>query len=686
MINPDSIPVLYISISIFLSGIAVSALIKFTYINIITRRKDLLPLLFLGVSASLYITFDGTALLYYLLTADYKTTRFFILIRELAPLLFLTAIPLLANGTLILKERLQKLNRIMLWCGIAFSFAIAITALSKPELLTGTPVPQVPGSYRQILTIQDAGSIVILKNVLLLVYMIYAVAVFLYSNIYNQIVFPVNKILIALIILIYTVLSYFYSISLLNNNSGYFIFYYPYISIGITIFILFIIFTLTDILIDNAAQLKKVKTNMRRKLYLDSLLNIPNRNGFIKDLQIKLDNVKISGENISLIFIDIDDFQKINDSFGENVGDEILKSLSNRLLTNFPQEGTLYRIGGDDFVFILKGFHSDNTALSIANKIISSLRNPFNISGISYLVTASLGVIQIPRDGEDISSIISNAYSVIHSAKQMKNTCKVFTKEMVDFSSKRISIVNLLRTCISADQFTLFYQPVMDADGKLMYAESLLRCTNPDPSIGGPDKFIPLMEKAGLMKDIDDMVIRKTFYDMEMRIKKRFNISINLSSGQLTNPSYSYFLSLFAAQQGIEPGQIIFEIVEDTLIENLKIGRETLLKLKEKGFKIAIDDFGKGFSSLSYLSELPVDILKMDMAFVTSVPGDPKKESIAAHIIKLAHSLDLKVVIEGFETFEQFEFFKKLGCDNFQGFYFSHPLPLDKFLAKYLKS
>jgi EAL domain-containing protein (putative c-di-GMP-specific phosphodiesterase class I) len=179
------------------------------------------------------------------------------------------------------------------------------------------------------------------------------------------------------------------------------------------------------------------------------------------------------------------------------------------------------------------------------------------------------------------------------------------------------------------------------------------------------------------------MVIRKAFHDMEMRIKNKFSIGINLSANQLVNPAYSDFLSSFARQHGIENKQIILEVTESLLMQNIYAGHDNILKLKNNGFKIAIDDFGKGFSSLTYLAELPVDILKMDIVFVHSVPGDSKKEAMVKYIIEMAHSLNLKVIAEGFELPEQFEFFKGLGCDLYQGYYFSRPMPLDKLLAQY---
>ncbi|PKL15389.1 MAG: hypothetical protein CVV49_21345 [Spirochaetae bacterium HGW-Spirochaetae-5] len=667
------------------SGFTISSLIKSVYLYLQSRRREVLPQILLTLGAVLYIAGDTIALIYYIMTSEQNTARFFIIIRELASLLFLIGIPYLVNQALILKQSLKKLNNLLLTSGIIFSTAILMITVFNPELLTGNFIAEIPVDYRQIVVIQKVESIYLLKSILLSAYLFYAVFIFLYSNADNKASYPVNKIISALFLLIYFTLSGIYSISFFSSSNGYVNYYYPHISTGIALFILFNSFGLIDIIIDYASRLVKVKDDLERILHFDSELGIPNRNGFLNDLKLKMDKQKKNGEGLSLVFLDIDDFQRINESFGENTGDEILKLLTIRLLDLFKTTGDLYRIGGDDFVFMMKRTSSKEELVNFAGKVITSFRNPFPISGAAYLVTASLGIIQLPRDGNDIDTIFNNAYSVIREAKQTKNTYRVFTREIVDYSSKKVSIINLLRTSISTDQFTMFYQPIVNADEKIIYAESLLRCTNPDPSIGGPGQFIPLMEKAGIMKDIDDMVIRKVFHDIEMHIKNRFKISINLSSTQLTNAAYSDFLSEFANQQKIEPEQIILEVVENTLIENFSKGRESLLRLKEHGFKIAIDDFGKGFSSLSYLAELPIDILKIDMEFVQSIPGDRKKEAIVYHIMQLAHSLDLKIVAEGFETKEQFDFFRELGCDNFQGYYFSRPVPLDQLLLKYNK-
>jgi len=675
----SGIPVSYLFISIFLSGFALYSLIKFIYIYIKTERMEAVYLLLIGAYAFFYIAGETTAIIIFSLSSDYETSRVFIIIRELSSFFFLIAIPYIAGRLTALSQGLKKFNRFLFGLGITAAVLFLLLTLYNPVFLTGTVNADIYNNIRLILYPQDVRPLFILKKVLLISILVYTLLAILFSGLNRRVSYPAIKIYISFIVLSYFILTDFFNLFFFSGSFLYIGFYFPYISTGISLFLILNTFGLVDVLIDYANKLVKIEKELKQIVYEDKEIGIKNRNGFIDDLQMEL----FKDRSLSLIFIDIDDFQNVNESFGEKTGDEILKLLAKRLLEFFSQEGRLYRIGGEDFVFFFNEFRTDEEAGIFAGKIISSLRNPFIFNGVSHMITVSMGIIQVPRDGETVNTILNNAYSVIRNAKQIKNSYSVFSREMAELSSKRINTVNLLRTSISMDQFELFYQPVVDAAGNMVYAESLLRCTNPDPAIGGPGNFIPLMEKAGLIKEIDNMVIRKAFHDMEMIIKKRFSISINLSSNQLTDPSYSDFLFLFSSQHGIPPELISLEVTENTLIENLAAGRESILNLKDKGFKIAIDDFGKGFSSLSYLSELPVDVVKIDMAFVQNVPGEPRKESIVTHIINLAHSLGLKVVAEGFEKKDQFEFFKNLGCDNFQGYYFSRPIPLDEFLNKY---
>jgi diguanylate cyclase (GGDEF)-like protein len=669
-------PTLYINLAILLSGLITYGLLLNLYGYLRIPQKEALSLLLFSCAAFIYIISDTFALFFAFIKPVIGITRFFVIINEISILLFLTVGPYFLDKIIALKPKQKIINRMLFWIGAAATILIGSITLFYNDIFI---VCTEQGNPERIVCHTNINPLLILRSIMLTLYLFYMTAQILLSIISKNFFNPVRNILIGLIILCYFAVTYLYNI-IFNNNQA---FPYPHLALGIILFILFMNFGSVDLFVSYIKKLNTVKNDLNRVLHYDTELGIPNRMGFINDLQSELNKIASTGGNFSLIFVDIDDFQSLNECFGQNIGDEILKMLAKRLTEYFTYVGALYRIGGDEFVLLLKNIKSEEELKNLAGKITASLRNSFSISGVSYTITASMGILQIPNDGKDPDTILNNAYAVIQSSKKIKNTYTVFTTELTDSASMKIHAVNLLRNSINRDEFTLYYQPIVDKNKKVKHVESLLRCTNADTSIGGPGMYIPLLEEAGLINEIDNMVLRKAFHDMEMRIKRRFGLSINLSADQIVNPAYSNFLSSFTRQHGIENQNIILEVTENILIQNILAGRENILKLKEKGFRIAIDDFGKGFSSLTYLVELPVDILKMDIVFVQSVPGDSKKEAMVKYIIEMAHSLNMKIIAEGFEQKEQFDFFKSLGCDFYQGYYFSKPLPIDELLAKY---
>ncbi len=679
----NNLPTLYIGLIVLFAGITACASLLSAYTYFSAPHKKALPTLVFNFAAFIFVASDALALFFAFTMQMNGAARFFVAFRELLPLMILIVAPYFLNQVLELKPEIRKINQVLFWIGTAVSITILTATAFRPDLFIITAAQGNPYNYPGFIYNQDIGPLFIVRGITIILYMLYAIAVIIFSKIHGGYFGPIISTLIGLIILCYFSLTHLYFILFTDNQNGFGTIPYPHIALGGLLFILCINLGAMHTFAGFKRQLNIIKRNLNQTLYYDASLGIPNRMGLIKDLQLELNRIETEGGNFSLIFIDIDDFGKLNECYGESIGDEILKMLSHRLIEYFSWAGTLYRTGGDEFAFLTKGpvtVYGDN---SLAGKIVASLRNPFSVSGKPYLVTASLGVLQIPDDGKDTENILINAYNAVRGAKKAKNTFMAFTHDMTDSSIKKVRIVNLLRESMDRDQFTLVYQPVVGADKNVVYAEALLRCTNPDPSIDGPGTFIPIIEEAGLIGEVDNMVIRKAFHDMEMHIKKKFDISINLSTNQLVNPAYCDFLSSFAEQHGIENRQIILEVTETILMKNMEIGRENLLRLKNSGFRIAIDDFGKGFSSLTYLAELPVDTLKMDMLFVQAVPGDKKKEAMAKYVIELAHSLNLKVSAEGFELPAQFKFFRELGCDLYQGYYFSRPVPLDELLAKY---
>jgi len=581
---------------------------------------------------------------------------------------------------------LGKINSILLLVAVGVFLLISGLALYNPDLLIRGLFGSGEVFYQIQIHDESMGPLLVIKNILFVSYAVYSIFIIMIFGMSSQAVYPARYMIAGIIIITYFLSFYvYYTIFPSENSSSSSVIGFPLFNLGLVIFLFFINLGSTRIIIERDEQLEVEKNVLEFLIYNDVSLNIPGRIAFRKDFEAELIRLKTAGESLFVVFLDIDDFQSFNESYGENVGDDLLKMLVDRIIELFSPQSSLYRIGGDEFALVLWDAERIEQARDTAGKLITCLRNPFRISGMSCMITASAGVLSLPRDGSDVKTMLSNAYRVISSAKKRKNSFQVFTPDLLDITKSKIHVVNVLRNSIIKNEFTLHYQPIVDRDKNLVLAEALLRYTGSDTQIGSPGEYLPILENAGLMKEIDNMVVYKAFNDMESKIKNRFSISINLSTGQLVDPAYSTFLSSFAERHGIENRRIMLEVTEDRLMENIARGRDNLARLKESGFIIAIDDFGQGFSSLTYLAELPADILKLDMVFTRSVPGDSKKEAMVRHIIELAHSLDLRVLGEGFETLDQVEFFLNLGCDLFQGYYFAKPMPLNNLIAKYFR-
>ncbi len=679
----ENLQIFFYSLKLFFSGIIVYSVIQFAFIYNKMPQKITLASLIVSSIALVYILSDIFISVFTTFIPEKDTAVFLLLFKEIIPLLFIFLFPYFVGLVYELTPNIKKINRIFFFTGIIAVLAITASGFIMPDLFLKNQY-YYTGIQIESEHINNTSLLLIIRNLLLFIYLIYSIIILLKKEIQNKTSVPITKILIGLLVISYIAFIYFFIAIFSGKDFSSLYNGFPFMSFSIAILIIFMTFAIFELFINYNTQLVNIENKIRKDLYYDPEIGVQNITGFRKELQMELNKSVHTGKNIALIFFDIDDFKNINESYGESVGDEILNMLSLRMTSNFKPLGRFYRIGGDDFVFISPGINTDDDAKIFASKILTSLRVPFQLSDMSYLLTVSIAILLVPRDGNDLDSIMNNAYSTIHIAKKNKNSYEFFSRELQEGSFRKIHAVNLLRNCISKDEFVLFYHPMFNSSGKIEYVEALLRCTNADPNIGGPGNFLPLIEKAGLMKEIDNFVVRNAFYDMEMKIKNRIGISINLSTRQIVDSDYGGFLASFAKQHRIDPSRIILEITESTLVENILLAHKSLSELKRNGFLIAIDDFGKGFSSLSYLADLPVDIIKIDMAFVQSIPGEEKKELLAKYIMELGKSLNLTIIAEGFELIEQVEFFKKLDCNFYQGFYFARPMPIQDLLTKYL--
>ena len=679
----ENLQIFFYSLKLFFSGIIVYSVIQFAFNYIKMPQKTTLASLIVSCVALVYILSDIFISVFISVIPEKDAATILLMFKEFVPLLFLFIAPYFVGQVYELTPNLKKINRLFFITGIIAVLFIITTGIIIPDLILKSQY-YYTGIQIDSEHINSSSLLIIIRNSLLFIFLIYSIIILLKKELQNKSSVPITKILIGLLIISYIAFIYFFIAIFSGKDSSSLFNGFPFMSFSIAILIIFMTFAIFELFINYNTQLVNIKNKIRKDLYYDPEIGVQNITGFRKELQLELNKSVQTGKNFSLIFFDIDDFKNINESYGESVGDEILKMLSLRMTSNFKPLGRFYRIGGDDFVFLSPDINTDEDAKIFASKILISLRVPFKLSDMSYMVTVSIGILLIPRDGNDLETIMNNAYSTIHSAKKNKNSYALFSKELQEGSTKKIHTVNLLRNCILKDEFVLNYHPMFNSSGKIEYVEALLRCTNTDPEIGGPGNFIPLIEKAGLIKEIDNFVVRSAFYDMEMKIKNQIGMSINLSTNQIIDSEYGGFLYSFAKQHRIDPGRIILEITESTLVENILLAHKNLTELKRNGFLIAIDDFGKGFSSLSYLADLPVDIIKIDMSFVQAIPGEEKKELLAKYIMELGKSLNLTIIAEGFELAEQVDFFRKLGCNIYQGFYFTHPMPINELLTKYL--
>lgn len=673
---------IYIYLTVAMGGIAIYALSQFMFLFFSLKQKGiLLPLVF-SCAALVYILTDISGFMFQGHIPAGRGINYFILIRENCELLFVVLLQFYIGSITIDNSLIRKTNHVMLYAAVIIVLVSAAAAFADPALFLKKNASSYDNLYTTHIRVREARPLLVLKNIVIILYGLYAVIVILVHGFKKHDDEPAEFIMAGMLIIMYFLSFYLYFLLFDPVNFPVRL-RLPFFSMGLSACLVLITWGRLRIITENYAGMEEEKAVLEFSIYNDLALNIPGRHAFRKDLADELAGIHAGSGIMFIVFLDIDDFGSLNECYGESAGNDILRMLADRISDLFSTSGSLYRIGGDEFAFVLWNTKSRDDASDIAGKIISCLRNPFTSGGIDFMITASAGLLQLPGHGSDPDSVLSNAYRAIGLAKKTKNTFTIFTEDLLDITSRKIHYVNVLRNSILKNEFTLYYQPIVDRDRRIVHAEALLRFTGSENSVGGPGDFIPLLEDSGLMKEIDNMVIQIAFRDMESRIKGRFGVSINLSTAQIVNTSYSGFLSSYAEQHGIEKRGIVFEVTEERLIENIVSGRENIGRLKSAGFKVALDDFGKGFSSLTYLAELPVDIIKMDIAFAQNVPGDPRRDEIARYIIELAHSIGLKVVVEGIETEQQAEFFKSLGCDFFQGYYFSVPMPLDELIDKY---
>lgn len=436
--------------------------------------------------------------------------------------------------------------------------------------------------------------------------------------------------------------------------------------------------SLTDI-----SDKKRWEEEIWRLAYQDSLTGLANRRLFLERLQKELQLAQKGETCGAMLYLDLDNFKLVNDTCGHAQGDQLLVEITNRLVELIVDDGHLVaRLGGDEFVVLLTNVSQEFAIAHMATNILHTLAGEVNLCGHHFSLSASIGIARYPFDGMEVDEILKNADTALYAAKNAgKNVYRFFEDTMQEDIIEKLNMERSLREAMGNEELLLNYQPIVHlATGKIVGYEALLRWNNPAKGVISPRKFIPLMEESGLIVPIGAWVIR-TACAFVRNLRERgcmdSYVAVNVSVKQLIDEEFVSMVKAALAEAGVPPTALELEITE-TILMNSELFNDNIAKLRELksiGVRIALDDFGTGYSSLTYLKQLPIDIVKIDKAFVDDLVAGGKNKLIMGSIIELSHNLGLTVVAEGVETEEQRDLLREYQCDFIQGYFISRPVP-----------
>lgn len=433
------------------------------------------------------------------------------------------------------------------------------------------------------------------------------------------------------------------------------------------------------------AEISEQTNHLHSMAMYDSLTDLANRRSFMQYINDALKRPNLSDNPFSLLFIDLDNFKRINDSMGHNAGDELLKIVAKRLRACVRNTDVIARLGGDEFCIILNDSHSKDGPKIVAEHILQSLHDPIKLGKAEPIISASIGLVTAPADGNTSEELLQNADLAMYRAKALgRNKYQEFDQHMTANAIENMALENDLRKAIKEQEFELYYQPQIDfSQNCIIGFEALIRWRHPSKGLLFPDTFIGLLEETGLIVPLGHWIIDNACQTLRQWLDtgaKPVRLAINLSPRQLHNEELSDQISRSLHLHNLPAELLELEITESMLMQDIQFTHKQLRSLQQLGITIAIDDFGTGHSSLSYLKELPLDILKIDRSFIRDIIEDNNDQQIVNAIIAMAHQLNLKVVAEGIETIAHQSMLIQQGCDYGQGYLYSRPVPADSAL------
>src|SRR6185295_16864672 len=435
---------------------------------------------------------------------------------------------------------------------------------------------------------------------------------------------------------------------------------------------------------EDITERKLAEERLMHLAHYDVLTSLPNRVLFYDRLRQVLAQAKRNQWTVGVMLIDVDRFKNVNDTLGHAVGDQLLQQVAERLRRSVRAGDTVGRLGGDEFAVVLSDLANSQDANLVAQKVMASFRDPFPLEGGAEIyVTGSIGITLFPDDSTDQDTLIRNADAAMYRAKDSgRNAYRFYTPEMNARAHDLLSMESSLRRALDRREFLVYFQPkVSVSTGAIVGVEALLRWRHPERGLVSPGEFMPVLEETGLIMAVGEWVIEAVCAQIRKWRAAGVDpksVAINLSARQFMDRDLGTTIQRILEAHAIGAGEIEFEITESSLMANTEESTRALEFLAGLGVGLSIDDFGTGYSSLGYLKRFPLDALKIDRSFVRDITSSADDATITRAVISMAHSLGLKVIAEGVETEEQLAFLADHGCDEFQGYLFSRPLPVEE--------
>lgn len=443
------------------------------------------------------------------------------------------------------------------------------------------------------------------------------------------------------------------------------------------------------------------KSYQERLTYIDLLTELPNRRLFMDRLSRSVRQAQRENNSAALLHIDLDHFKKINDTLGHAVGDRLLVAVARRLkrcLARWPRvsyeqldkpQALVARLVGDEFAMVLPMLGSSEEAKGIAANILNVVKEPFSIDGREVFVSASVGVALFPNDGDGTDVLVQSASVAMNQAKlRGRNTFEFYSSKMNARALERLDLETQLRRALERNELELFYQPKVEfITGRVVGSEALLRWNHPERGLVSPVEFIPLAEETGLIVPFGAWVLRMACQQTrawQQAGLSDLRVAVNVAAQQFRDGRFIQTVRAALDESRLDPQCLTLELTESTLMTNEKKNLEAMHQIKDLGVKLSVDDFGTGYSSLCYLKQMPLDELKVDRSFIKDIHCESDEAPIASAIIAMAHSLGLKVVVEGIENEQQLAFGTRRGCEEYQGFFFSRPVPVREFHDRWM--